>query len=223
MPPRRPLAERFWEKVDRGTPDQCWEWTAARNEFGYGCILVEGRKVLAHRVCWELECGPIPPGLSVCHRCDNPPCNNPAHLFIGEHIDNMRDRDRKGRLNPGRGERARGAARTRLTWDDVRAIRARYAANPILLRHELATEYGIDQTAVERIVAGKTWREPGMLLTRRGKRKGNPTKLNAQRAAQIRGALQRASRREVAQEFGISLAMVSLIATGKAWREECTA
>lgn len=95
---------RFWAKVDK-TGD-CWVWTAATNPKGYGQFYVEGMR-LAHRVSWILAHGPIPDDLCVLHRCDHPPCVNPAHLFLGTYADNNHDRDAKGR------QRNQNAAKTR--------------------------------------------------------------------------------------------------------------
>lgn len=92
----RPLTERFWEKVDVGGPDECWDWQGARAHYGHGIINVTGRSLLAHRVAWSITHGD-PAEANVCHRCDNPPCCNPAHLFLGSQADNIADMHRKGR------------------------------------------------------------------------------------------------------------------------------
>lgn len=102
----RPLADRFWEKVDKngsvhpvlGT--RCWMWTASLGTAGYGQIGVGGRGVppgASHRVSWELHFGPIPDGLNVLHKCDVKPCVNPAHFFLGTLLDNNADMKAKGR------------------------------------------------------------------------------------------------------------------------------
>lgn len=95
------LTDRFWPKVDRRGPDECWEWTGSRQPTGYGRIKISDRVHNTHRVVWALTNGPIPARLQVLHRCDNPPCCNPAHLYLGTIADNMHDRDRKGRSRFG--------------------------------------------------------------------------------------------------------------------------
>lgn len=98
--PRPTIADRFWAKVNRG--DDCWEWAGGRNQgTGYGFFSVRSRTIGAHRAAWEVANGPIPAGIDVLHRCDNPPCVRPDHLFLGTHRDNMRDMRAKGRWSNG--------------------------------------------------------------------------------------------------------------------------
>jgi hypothetical protein len=98
--PRRELYDRFWEKVSRN--GRCWEWAGSRHKSGYGRINQGGIVLYAHRLAYEFAFGDaMPAGLSVCHHCDNPPCCNPAHLFLGTAADNANDKARKGRtVNP---------------------------------------------------------------------------------------------------------------------------
>lgn len=99
--PRGTATERFWSKVDRTKPDACWPWIGYRNVHGYGTFWFEDRHVIASRMAWELTHAPITNGLFVCHRCDNPPCCNPAHLFLGTMADNFHDAVAKGRVALG--------------------------------------------------------------------------------------------------------------------------
>jgi HNH endonuclease len=93
----QPVASRFWNKADTSHVDGCWNWVGSKRN-GYGVIRKYRLYYYAHRVAWELTNGAIPSGLFVCHHCDNPPCVNPAHLFLGTHADNMRDKTDKGRI-----------------------------------------------------------------------------------------------------------------------------
>jgi len=103
LPVNAGILTRFWSRVDRRGPRDCWSWTAGCCTAGYGHFRLgsastgDRRKELSHRLAYELTKGPIPDGLKVLHECDNPPCCNPAHLFVGTHADNMRDMHAKGR------------------------------------------------------------------------------------------------------------------------------
>jgi HNH endonuclease len=107
--PRIPAEVRFWRRVDVGDPTACWPWVGAKDRDGYGLFLIkatdepDGQRICMHaqRFAWTLAKGPIPAGLDVLHHCDNPPCCNDAHLFLGTNLDNVADRDRKGRTAKG--------------------------------------------------------------------------------------------------------------------------
>lgn len=94
--------KRFWSRVDKRGPDECWEWRGARNENGYGWLnTVASPSMLANRVAYHFATGIDPGPLLVCHSCDNPPCCNPRHLWLGTHSDNMADMHAKGRRRVG--------------------------------------------------------------------------------------------------------------------------
>jgi hypothetical protein len=86
---------KFYSRVDKS--NDCWLWTGPRHPRGYGMTFFSGKTAFAHRVAWTLDNGAIPDGMVICHKCDNPPCVNPGHLFIGTQADNNRDRHAKGR------------------------------------------------------------------------------------------------------------------------------
>lgn len=107
---KRSIEERFWSHVDRSAgPEKCWPWTAFRSK-NYGKFnLAAGDARYAHRFALELSIGgPIPKGMYACHRCDNPPCCNPAHLYVGTPTQNLEDAYRRGRLGGGNGGANRG-------------------------------------------------------------------------------------------------------------------
>lgn len=144
---------RFWSKVVRGSA--CWEWTGARTRRGYGKFGEggrSGRTVEAHRMAWRLTHGDIPDGMCVCHRCDNPLCVNPDHLFLGTHLDNMRDMRAKDR--GARGER-HGSAK--LTAHDVWQIKRIYATG-CRSEYKLAKQFGVYPSHIHSIVSGSKWR-----------------------------------------------------------------
>lgn len=146
--PRQPLAERLWARVTK-QPSGCWEWQGHRRTDGYGQLGRGGRDeglIEAHRASWELTHGPIPEGLSVCHRCDNPPCCNPDHLFLGSPADNVADAVAKGRV--ARGERL---PQTKLSDDDV--FRVRLLGRQGVRQAEIARRFGVSQGHVSALIA----------------------------------------------------------------------
>lgn len=156
--------ERFRSKVAVGPPGECWEWQAARGPKGYGRYNTGGSVKVASRMAWELTFGPIPAGLLVCHRCDNPPCVNPAHLFLGTHADNSLDMVAKGRSPRAPGERS---GKAKLTEDQVRAIRAAYAAGEPT--RSIAGRFGTTHRYVRHVATGYRRGFDGGAPVRRGR------------------------------------------------------
>ena len=144
-------AARFWEKVNKDTPNGCWEWTGSRMRFGHGQIHIDGKSVLVHRFAWELENGPIPTGMEVCHHCDQPSCVRVSHLFLGTQADNMTDM-----VNKGRQERGDTHHYAKLSETEVIEIRRRYAQGAVCQK-ELASEYGTSVSNISTIVRRRNW------------------------------------------------------------------
>jgi hypothetical protein len=167
MPQRPiPLAVRFWKFVRKG--DGCWEWQGARDERGYGIFTIDGKNRRAHRVAYRLTHGSLADDLVVRHTCDNPPCVNPEHLIGGTQLDNITDRNERGRTAKGeragfrrhperypsrKGERN---GRAKITQSLADEIRERYKAGNIGAR-TLAKQYGVSRALIRFVIKGKTW------------------------------------------------------------------
>lgn len=156
----KPPEERFWGRVARRGPDECWLWTGGQRGAGYGDFRDSPHSNIgSHRFAWILANGPIPDGLVVCHRCDVPLCCNPAHLFLGTIADNNLDRAAKGRtvsglaLHPESVPRGEDVWTAKLTPEIVLAIRASRERTKIL-----SARYGVTASAIKRVRSGKTWR-----------------------------------------------------------------
>ena len=154
-PKPRPVAERFWDHVRKGDLDECWEWTGARERAGYGFLHASHRPRRwwkAHRVSWEIHFGAIPQGACVLHRCDNPPCVNPRHLWLGSRRDNNRDRVRKGRGHKQHGEANTNA---KLSAADLPAIRRLHERG--MTQEKIAEVFSISQPQISRVLRGESW------------------------------------------------------------------
>jgi len=159
----------FWSYVDK--TDTCWLWRGMRNKEGYGLVGIPGRsqprKNRAHRVAYELANGPIPKGLFVCHKCDNPSCVRPDHLFLGTANDNSQDMVSKGRvvhgevhyfhIHPEESSRGERHGCHKMTVEKVQSLRREYDAG----NHnyaELGYKYGIGDTQAWRLAHRKSWK-----------------------------------------------------------------
>lgn len=153
------LEERFWQDVRKGSLDGCWEWQGARTggqkgRKGYGSFRHAKLEHSATHASWFIHYGEWPTdlGLWVLHKCDNPPCVNPDHLFLGTNRDNVRDMVRKGRNRAGR-------VNTKLTAGDVLAIRSRLATGE--RQASIAADYRVSQPAISAIARRATWEHVG--------------------------------------------------------------
>lgn len=144
------VTERFWKYVQK--TDSCWLWIGSKDKNGYGRLRVDKVPQLASRLSWKIHYGGIQKGKYVLHRCDNPSCVNPDHLYLGDQFDNMRDMWLNGRANPGHvfGVKHGNA---KLNDDAVRLIR-----NSELSNYKLAKQIGVSEPTIRAVRKGLTWR-----------------------------------------------------------------
>lgn len=146
----RPWTVRFWEKVPAPVGDECMEWTGTVPPHGYGQICIDGRQRRAHRVMAELYEGQIPSDVMVCHKCDNPRCVRPDHLFLGTAKDNARDRQNKGRFTPPVFQRD-NHPRAKLTTVQAADIRTRLRPGHGGNTKQLAGEFGVTAATISNL------------------------------------------------------------------------
>lgn len=147
---KRTSEERFFSFVNK-TPS-CWEWTGGQHKFGYGVMTNNSYKTtLAHRISWIIHNGPIPPGMSVLHSCDNPKCVNPQHLFIGSQKDNISDMVSKGRHCHGESARF-----SKLSDEKVKFIREANLYGFTL--SQIAKQFHVDIETIRMAIKRQTWK-----------------------------------------------------------------
>ncbi len=147
--------KKFLALVDP-QPDGCWLWTGSTDDDGYGRVWFDGRSDRAHRVSYRLFIGEIPAGMAVLHTCDNPPCVRPDHLWAGTQLENIADRERKGR-----GPRGERNGRAKLNRALVQMVREARAGG--MMYHEIGALFGIHKSTVHDICTGKLWPEPATM------------------------------------------------------------
>lgn len=156
---------RFDSRVIRS--EGCWRWGGSTNTKGYGRIKINGQDILAHRLAWTLHKGEIPSGMLICHKCDNPVCVNPDHLFIGTQRDNIRDAAAKGRIASGErhgmntrpDRRSFGSAngQSKLSENSVAFIKTAHK-NRSVSNRQLARQFGVSESLICMINRGIRWR-----------------------------------------------------------------
>lgn len=138
---------KFWARIDKNGPNGCWIWAVgARDKWGYGDLRWDGKHVQAHRLAWKLLRGD-PGKLDCLHKCDNPPCCNPDHIYLGTDADNHRDMRERGRTNY--------ITRSKLTEDQVREIRSAYSGSNA---HELAAKYAVSAATIWNTTSRRIWK-----------------------------------------------------------------
>lgn len=160
--------DRFWSKVNKNGPliidTPCWEWTASCDHSGYGQLTVKCRCKKSHRVAYEALIGPIPTGVLACHKCDNPKCCNPAHIFLGTDMDNKLDSMKKGRhYKVGGippiffGEKHPNHKLTEQAVIEIKKVyTGKYGEQTALGR-----KYGVDRSTIALVVKGRNWKGVG--------------------------------------------------------------
>lgn len=211
---------RFWSKVDRRGADECWEWKANKTQKGYGQIGVGKRLASAHRLSYAIsKIDPV--GSLVCHRCDNPACVNPKHLFLGSPSDNMQDMVEKVRAKFGEQSYS-----SKLTADDVLRIRELRAGGKTY--REIGEEFGISDGHAANIATGNAWSHIGptpdvakgisALSTRSRGERSSKAKMTEAKVIEIRRLRSSGvTLRAIADMYGIADRSVSAIAKGESW------
>ena len=153
--PATPVRTRFARKYIPEPNSGCWLWTDALDRDGYGRLQIDGKAVKAHRLAYELHCGPVPSGKMVCHKCDTPCCVNPDHLYAGDNQANMDDMVRRGRsvvmINPNP-----GSQNGRAVLNEAQIHQVFHLSRKMSIR-AVARHFGVTPTTIKRILTKERW------------------------------------------------------------------
>lgn len=194
--------ERFTSKTLVDPATGCWEWQGFIQPHGYGTFWWNGRSRAAHRASWEIYHGSIPEGMLVLHRCDNPPCVNPDHLFLGTNKDNSEDMVAKGRSTHGSKQWC-----SKLDEETVASLRSRFLAGESAA--SLARELGLHRSTVARAVTARRWRRVDAPAAPQEKRQT----LSDEDVEAIRTSTE--SQRVLAERYSVNQSQISRIKNGK--------
>lgn len=209
------IVERLLSRI-KVNSEGCFEWQGPRHRQGYGLVFANGKKSFAHRDSFQAFRREIPSGMCVCHRCDNPCCINPAHLFLGTHADNMKDMARKKRSTAG--EKSHSA---KVSASDVLEMTRLYKSG--VDQGKLAQRYGIARCTVSEIVRGTKWR--GIIrevasegrAAYRGSRHPN-AKLNEGKVREVRKMHKSGvETKSIAKAMGVCEGTIHAVLTGTTW------
>ncbi len=224
MPSRRPVTKEWLlssiKKIEGPLETFCWEWQLTKSSSGYGIICRLGHvNKSAHRLSYEMFIGQITNGLWVLHKCDNPLCINPDHLFLGTKDDNDADCKSKGRHSFGT---RNGSAK--LTEEEIMQIRYKFEVEKQSMLG-LAKQFNVSDTHISRIVKGKIWKHlsTGTSLTNetyhRFGRLNSKAKLTEEQVMRIRfKAREGLSIKELVNEFSMSREQIGNIVSGRSWK-----
>ena len=143
--------QRFWSYVQIKDLFECWNWTGATTNGGYGVMNIRQKIIRATRISYELNIGTIPDGFDILHKCDNPSCVNPSHLFLGNDITNSKDK-----VNKSRQCRGKSRPQAKLTEQDVLDIRKMLFEG--IVQAEIARRFGVGDTTIHFIKTNKAWK-----------------------------------------------------------------
>ena len=200
----RSIQETMAKYVVKPTDSECWGWLGTTDKDGYGRFTKKGKQTLAHRAAYELYIGPIPEGIKVCHTCDNPPCTNPAHLFLGTTLDNKTDS-----VNKKRHAHGETAAACKLSEAQVLAI----LEDPRSYI-EIANAYAVAYITICRIRRGRGWRHitKGLIPPKQRKPTYGRAKLQSSDIHVIRKDPRTC--KDIAKDYGVTLSTISRIKNG---------